>query len=205
MKTLITPAEVVRYSDIDLNTPVCNFRQIEQIEAYIFGTKLSSQLYSDMLDMLNDYSGAQTWKSTDTIAKDDLRVYNGQVYKALKASTNILPTNIENWAGAKKFVSDCFESFWCDVLANYLALSVVENRLPKMWIKVKADGVVKQRGEMYDPASNNDYRTYHNSVIRDLEINYFNLMQYIRKTPCLNQYSFCGAIKSEDRVQYNVG
>lgn len=204
MKTIITPSEVVRYSDIDVNVPVCNFRQIQQIESYLFGTKLTSKLYDDMLSKLVDYSGVTTWKSTDTITIGVKKLYNGVVYAALQNSVGVLPTNYEYWDVAPKFSSECYEKFWCDVLANYLAIAILENRLPKIWIKVKSDGVVKQKGEMYDSASGQDYKTYHNAVIRDLEMCYYNVTTYMSNTECLKSYSLCGSV-GEKRVQYNVG
>lgn len=208
MTALITPQEVIRYSDIDLNTPVCNFRQIVQIESYIFGTKFNSDLYKDLLANLVDFSDVQTWKVTDVINEDDLKQYNGQYYVALESSTGVLPTNKDKWSPAKKFQSDCFNDLWCEVLANYLAMVIVENRLPKIWIKVKSDGIIKQKGELFDSVNSKDYQSFHGSVMRDCEICYYNLMEYIKNTSCLSLYSYgsCETKQNIDsRGEYSIG
>lgn len=208
MKTLITPQEVIRYSDIDLNTAVCNFRQINQIESYLFGTKFNSDLYKDLLADLIDYTDVETWKVTDVITTGTKKLYNGQYYVALADSTGIAPSNKEQWEPGRKFESDCFNDLWCDVLANYLAMCILENRLPKIWIKVKNDGIIKTKGELFESVSSKDYESFHGSVIRDCEICYYNLMDYIKNNACLSIYSYgsCSSNSNTDlRGEYSIG
>lgn len=189
MKTILTPQEVIYFSGISEQFPVCDLRTIHQIEYAEFRTCLGNAFYVTLKNDLvkyspNEYNGA-TGYVIDGIVK-----YRGLIYKAIQNSTGIPPSNHEYWELAPKFTTECYETLWCTFLAPYLAWQVIRSRLPFIWRQVKSEGIVAIFGGTFQAANIKEFQVLHQAVAAEAQMTFDNMDHYLKsdESGCFGKY-----------------
>lgn len=150
---LLTPREAVLLSGIQENFPPCRVDDILQIETEESRDCLGS-LYDSLLADKADYSGDPEFVSGSTYNEGDVVSYQGVFYEAL-ATTTALPVNSGAWKFAAKFETAIYNELWV-FLGRYLACLAVKASVEPAATKMTGAGLVKTKGDDFDPASSKD-------------------------------------------------
>lgn len=133
-KTLISPAEAIRFSPVGADFPASQvFGQIRAEELDLFVEYIGEDFYYRLVADLVEYSGTPEWNG-GPYAKGENVMEAGVVYTSLVADNEEPigdPLNASAWKEADKFATPCFNSLWVDgFLREFLAYSVILASLP---------------------------------------------------------------------------
>lgn len=200
MTTLITAAEVVRYSNESENFPpqkVANFifQKEQRLVRTLFGRDFWALLLADKVD----YGDVQPWKSSETYASGDYVEYYGLTLKSLVDSNTEEPcedTDGSNWEVAEKFASACYKTLWNDYLKFYLSWIIMAAAIEHSTYPVGGKGVTVWRDDRTGTASaspevvNQRKAKLHNDAAEVLE-NMKAWMYYVYNVLDSNNADYC--------------
>lgn len=149
MRTLITAAEVVRYTPVASDFPTAKLcQQIPAEELNAFVDHIGYDFYLKLQDDLVNYDGVAAWDPGATYADGALVMNDGIVYESIIAgNTEPIgdPLNLSAWKEADKFTTACFNSLWVDgFLREFLAFTMVASVLPHVTYPTGSIGTVQK-------------------------------------------------------------
>lgn len=165
---------------MSLEFPACKVSTIYQIEMAERRNCIGKKLYDALLEDLQDYSDAPAYQTGTTYAIDDVVEYKG-IYYVAKASTNKTPSVKSDWEYADKFETDVFNDLWVSNLGTYLSLLVYRETIPENSVTMSGSGLIRQKGENFDPASSNDVKRLQMSVDAKIHTALLNLQDYLEE------------------------
>jgi len=177
-KTLMTPQSVTRHSPVKkLSIEQCSFSDIHSIEYMQARHYIGFDLWTSMLAAMADYSAVAEW-TPGTTPMDELRKFNGVVYKALQ-ETEEQPPALLHWIEAPIFdeAGACatdYENFFCDHLAPYLANTILFYRIPYMDAVEYKDKKVKR-------SDGDGIKRIYDAVSRDRAMIWGNILHFMRQ------------------------
>ena len=123
--SLITEHEVIIHSELEHNFPPSKVSGvIVPTEEKVVPRLLGKDFYKALLADLTPRAIADSYNSETTYAVDDEVIWDGRLYKALQAHTNVPITDTGFWALTTKFETPKYEELWKKYLANYLAQEI---------------------------------------------------------------------------------
>lgn len=174
---LLLPREVILYSKIDDHFPPCDLDDIREIESYQFTTCLGGDFYDALVADLTDVSGATAYDSGTSYNQGDMVIYDGLYYTADQNSPAEPPTQ---WTLVDKFQTTCNNDLWCNGLARYLSLVVVRETIPLIATQIGSKGIVKKKGEDFEPASEKAISRLQSSIESKINRSWILLDKYMR-------------------------
>lgn len=165
-KTILQPNDVLRFTQVSKEFPVCSLaliRQVERAEAY---SCIGFPFYERLLADLVDHSGAPQWSKATTYGVGDVVLYNQVYYVATASSTGIIPSNALNyWDYAPRFTTQAYEDLFIDgALGSYLAHLAVRQSLGFGLISFGANGIVAPQGNTFDSPTEAMVKKYQNNL-----------------------------------------
>jgi hypothetical protein len=145
-QTLLNRQDVIDYAEYRDSFPPTAIKLIAEVERWEFSNRLGWDFYEQMLSDLTDLSGAVKYVS-GTYAIGDIVIYNQRYYTAKANGVTSQPPTVQDWKETEKFESDCFNILWCEYLARYLSLCVIQNHKPTALLSMAA-------GHLVQPLSN---------------------------------------------------
>lgn len=193
---LITPSEVKRYSRISAEFPSCGLDDISEIEWHEFYDCLGIDFYKYLEDHKTDLSGSTKWEYKG-YESGDIVMYKGIYYTALDDVTQAEePTLNSKWAATEKFTKKCLNDLWCNVLARYLAVSVVRFSAIEANTPMTASGIVERFGDNFKSASDKRVSMFLRDYDRKRETAWERLKHYMKsnnKDGCFDLSKVIGA------------
>lgn len=145
IQPLLTPQEVIKYTNLPIDYPLCEIRELGKLVYNEFSTCLGIDFYNHIVSKLVDYSTTMPYVLGNTYIQNDVVANNGVLWKCKVATTTDAAGHLNSWQLAPKFSEPCLNDFWCDYLAPYLSWVVRKAKEP-FWFyeikKVKPDGYV---------------------------------------------------------------
>lgn len=183
MKTLISPAEAVRFSPVGNDFPVSQlYGQIKAEEWLVFIQHIGEDFYDRLLADLVDYAGVSEWDG-GPYAAGDHAMDAGIVYTSLVSdNTEPIgdPLNTSAWKEAYKFTTACFNDLWVNgFLRELLAYSVVLPAVTHVTYPTGAAGTVQKYEDMTGvrTAANPNY----GKVVDELQRGKHNRLRLVAK------------------------
>lgn len=127
-QTLLNQFEIIKYTGIRQDTPLCAFNLIFQIEYKEFRKCLGISFYEELKEDLITHVYT-TFKSGTNYTVGQKVTFQGVIYEAINATTQA-PIYATDWKEVKKFNKECFNKLWCNFLATYLAWRVLREHQP---------------------------------------------------------------------------
>lgn len=193
MKTLLTPVEVVRNSNLPKEFPPFELKDIRVIEYSFFMDNLSIDLYNSMLEAKLPVTGIDEWSQNGSYNIDSVVKRDGVIYKALESTTSRPPT--DSWKIRDKFSNECYSDIWCNgFLAELLSFMVLQARLPFIANNIHAEGVGTSNST-FTKATQKGYDVTANAVDVSIGVALKNFKDYAyNQNKCLNLHTIsnCG-------------
>ena len=142
MTTLLTRQEVIDYAEYRDTFPPTAIKLISEVEEWEFNNKLGYDFYQQMIADLTDLSIATKY-TTGTYNLGQIVIYNQKYYTPTKNAVTSQPPTIADWKEAQKFASECFNSLWCNYLARYLSLAVIQRHKPTALLSMASGYLVQ--------------------------------------------------------------
>ena len=161
--TILSPADVRRFAELDPAFPLCKLSDIRQTEENEFRLCLGYDLYTAMLDAKADYTGTASWMPGMTYNEGDTVAHGGTIWEVVAeagtASEPIAENNI--WQLAPVFERDTlcgelYNDLYCRYLGRYIALKTAMMTVPRMSVHIVASGLVRRHGDNYEAAQAKD-------------------------------------------------
>lgn len=223
---ILTPQEIKKFLNLDNDFPSCDVRDIRQVVDKEVRDCIGNSFWQVLEDDLADYSDAENYIPGDEYTEGTVVAYNGTYWIAKRdTSAEIGSKPTDDWGLAPKFSTECYETFWCWYLGEYLSWGVLKRRMPLIIFKFKATGVVKLAGVDFEAISSKDMTIIMGWIDSKISETMDNLDYYARNnnsTHCFDKYkgigigicSNCGcsegqcncvSIKAEDNEEYYFG
>ena len=175
----MTPSLVVKYANLEVTHPVCDFFQLSSFEITEARNCLGRSLYQAMLDDLAEYPEATAYLASVSYDAGDTAIYEGTIFRALATTVGNLPVNPDFWELAPRFSTECYNVLFCTVLAPYLAWVVVRHRLPFINTKIAGTGLIKNKSSNFEPAGEHDYNSLLAGASKMVQISWNNLKEFM--------------------------
>ncbi len=210
IKTVMTPSLVVKYANLEVTHPVCDFHQIRTFELSEARRCFGEVLYTAMLEDLAEYPEATEYSSTINYNAGAVVIYDFTLFRALEPSTGVLPVDPTKWELAPRFQTDCYNVLFCTVMAEYLAWIIVRHRLPFINTKISGTGLVKLKSSSFESANEHDYNSLMAAAAKMVQMTWENFEAFIianKDNTCYAGFkSFlctgCNCIKSQCKCSY---
>lgn len=175
---MITAGEVLHYSRTRLRA-TCSLDDINEIVWAEFNDCLGMDFFNKLESNLVDYSDAEIWEDKSYVEGDKV-VYRERYYIA-NTDTDNEPTLSDDWSEGEKFKTKCYNDLWCNVLARYLALSVMRFSAIEANTPMTDSGIVEQFGDNFKSASDSRVKMYLRDLDRKRETAFNRLKNYMTR------------------------
>ena len=201
MRTLITPAEAIRYSPVGSDFPVSQlFGQIKAEEWLLFVEFIGEDFYDLLVADMVDYSGIDEWDGGPYAIGDNV-MDAGIVYTSLTAANSEGigdPLNALAWKEADKFTTACYNLLWVDgFLKEFLAFSVIIPCVGHVTYPTGQAGTVQRidEGTGMRTASGSTYSTIIDALQRGKHMRLKLLLKYMSENAAGCDFSgaFCAS------------
>lgn len=150
--SLITPAEVVRYSPVSNDFPLSQlYGQVKAEEWLLFIQYIGEDFYELLLADLVDYSSVPQWDGGPYAAGDHV-MEQGMIFTSLIDANETEigdPLNEAAWKEADKFTTACYNSLWTTgFLRELLAYAVILPAVTHTTYPTGAAGTVQKYEDM---------------------------------------------------------
>lgn len=179
--TLLRPSEIVYYSGISKEFPLCSFRTLFSVEEYEFNECLGIAFYDVLLNDLVEYSNVSAYNNNSFYVIGSTVLRDGVIYISIQDTQGNLPSNPEFWELAPKFTTDCYNELWCKYLAEYLSLRVIFDRIPHIHNQIKATGIIRLKGDSFETVGDTGVNSLQKSVLRSIERVFGNMHKYMSR------------------------
>lgn len=179
-RTLLTPRDVIRFTNVKLDITPCNFRELYSLEYYEARTCLGIDFWGAMIAALADYSDKDEWEA-GAYSEGDIVKFQG-VYMIALEDTTQTPQNATAWGNAPLFEGDCataYDDLFCDFIGPYLAYKALAKKLPYIWTQIRDTGVLVYNGGEFDTANDKEYTRLLNAVHSDARVSLGNLKHFM--------------------------
>lgn len=167
MKTLLQPAEITRLASISDTLPRCTTSEILETEESEFFECLGEDLRRTLLENLTDLSSAVDYAS-GSYNEGAIVKYNDGLYYTAQENTSTEPGS-SAWSLTDKFQDGKANELWCNYLGRYLALGVVRDSLIMISTNISAKGVVLQKDQDFEPASDERLRRVQKDIMTKMK------------------------------------
>lgn len=137
------------------------------------------------------YDDKLEYSNTTAYVKDDIVIYKGIAYIALKATTGQLPTS-DCWMEAPKFTSECYNKFWILHLRYYIALNVLWDSLFLLAEQLIPSRVFSSQSEGRANVANTDFNTYRKGLSARIETALAVMKAYMKAGECFGLSKIIG-------------
>lgn len=170
-KTLITPAEVVLYSPVNGNTNnsiYCSI--IPMAEQKLFRECIGSDFYKALLaDLRAVPAGVQVFDAGSMYLQNDVVEYEAELYTVIQDTDGSqTPCNENYFQPYGKFNTTAYQTLWDDYLKYVLAFQVELSTTTYTAISQEAAGLVRKKGETFDPANTKELGLFKTGIATDL-------------------------------------
>ncbi|NOT37204.1 MAG: hypothetical protein HOP11_07480, partial [Saprospiraceae bacterium] len=182
MKTLLTPFEVIKYSQAGNSFPLDNVRRlIPVIEIDFMDYCFGLDYYNLLLRNVKTYEKAVIWKA-GTYNSGDVVIYNGSLLESCNSANSTEPSVLnDKWKEVEKFTKKEYNKLWETHIRDVLSNKIYKESVPFATIQSGAKGLTvnaqDQSGNMTAPAKDIDFlcRTIQNQI--DMMMN--NMKRFI--------------------------
>lgn len=184
---LLTPLEVIKYTNLPADYPPCEIREANKIVFTEFLRCFGIDFYNHIVSKLAVYA-ANSYIIGQTYVINDVVSYNGVLWKCTAISTTDVAGHSNSWILAPKFTDECLNEFWCDYLASYLSWVVRENKEPFWFYESKK---VKSEGYVANASSTSLLSVIMSAIRKNIASEFLIIDKYLRdnKTQCgFNKY-----------------
>ena len=143
VKTLLNRQEVIEYAEYSDTFPATAIKLIADVERDEFNRILGWDLYELMLSNVTNVSTATKY-TIGTYNLNNIVIYDNKYYTCLRNGVTTQPPTLNDWKLTPKFQSECYNVLWCDYLARYLSLCVIQKHSPTALLTMAA-GVLTQK------------------------------------------------------------
>ena len=149
---IMLPSEVVRFAPVSFALATEKItRQIATVENVVFNKILGRAWRVSLIADIVDYSATDNWTAA-TYNADDLVKWGGVSWIATDTTDTEPNADSVGWDYAPRFTTECNQLLYDTVLAPYLSLCILQGCIPFMTVEATSNGLIRQRGENFDPA-----------------------------------------------------
>jgi hypothetical protein len=177
---LITRQEVIDYAEYRDAFPTTAVKLIAEVERWEFEKRLGWDFYEAMLADLTDTSTAVKYVP-GTYDTGDIVIYNQKYYTCLRGNVTSQPPTLLDWKETEKFKSDCYNSIWCNYIARYLALCVIQNHKPTALLSMAQGHLVQPLGSDFQAPTKAAIDLDLRGIEQLRQKAYDNLVSYVKR------------------------
>jgi len=182
--TLLTPNEIITSAPVATNSAASEFASlIVSVEEDLFNKCFGWDFYLALLEDKRDMSAATAYRETITYSIGALVCWNGKYYTCTSSNIGQLPSNENYWSLAAKFENEDYEFFWVRYLKSILSFIATRSTVVYRAIKDDNQGLIKRKGEDFDPASLKEIMAVKAEAKSDIDRMIENADMYLRRNP----------------------